>query len=204
MARRYQHHAYDDENQLTLDFRWEGPASADDGSRLAPTHAAQDGRAVDDRSRSVTSPNREYSSRGVRAGKRASVAPARAQRSPQQGAPLLAQRTAASVSRPHANGPAPDCTDVRDGPMPVVRSRRNRASALTSRDPGACTKNVTRVPGTDVVGLRRNSEDIGRAEYVAAIVDYAPPLSGAQRDRIAGLLAGSAGTSCSLAAWRSV
>ncbi len=189
MAVRNPRHAHHDDNQLILDFPCDTPSTAAEGPRASSLPQLADEGAGDGRHKEAT-PRRGGCHTQQTAVLGAGVAAVGTRRP--TGASLIrrGQSATAVPRRPSPLDPTPGGHAVDPAPIPTHRSR---CKAWTNRtDETRAPAGAPELgPGEEVAARKRRSESKPLAEYVAEIVDAAPPLSDTQRSRLAVLLRGS-------------
>jgi len=189
MTLRTPRHAHHDRNQLTLDFPCDTPSTAAEGPRASSLPQLTDEGPSDGRHQEAT-PRRGGCRTQQTAVLGAGVAAVGTHRP--TGASLI-RRGQSATAVPRRTSPL----DSKSGGLAVEpassQTHRGRRKARTDRTdkPRAPAGAPDLGPGTEVAARMRRSESKPLAEYVAEIVDAAPPLSDTQRNRLAVLLRGS-------------
>lgn len=188
MARRYQQRAYD-EDQLTLDFPCAITGAIED--RQLPSSLKQEPEGGH---RGRPQPVTSHRSGGTARGR----ADQRTAREGAAGSASTLQRGRRSRSAGAHPGRAmplqlkpsqaePDCGNLQPAIRATPRIALKDGSGSTN-GPRAPTGAAKRDVGREFVGHKRRADVKPLAEHVAELVDAAPPLSEAQRNRLAVLL----------------
>jgi hypothetical protein len=193
MARRTRQHARDD-NQLTLDFPcattdavedlrppWSAPQDSADGhrgGRHQPVTAHRGGGTAAGRA-------------GQRTVRDEDIASAGAGRRDRQSWSAGVHAGSALPRRLTPSQPDPDRSNIESATRFTTRVPLRAATSARIHGSRAAAGELKRDLGAEAVERKCRREVKTLAEYVAEIVDAAPPLSGAQRNRLEVLLRAS-------------
>ena len=194
MAGRNQRHAHHDDNQLALDFPCDALSTVAEGPRASSVpqlaDEGQDDEGHGDGRHEMATPRRGSGHTQPTAVLGAGVAAVGTRRPTGASLTRRGQSANALPRRPTPLDPKSGGHAVDSARRQTYRSRCKTGTTRTdeTRAPAGEPKLG---PAEEVSARKRRSEGKPLAEYVAEIVDAAPPLSDTQRNRLAVLLRGS-------------